>query len=139
MGVSLRCVKTGRSMELGYGGFMRWRLKIAELYNKQWYDHYALLTDLARPKSQEWYDAFNKETQRLIEEEGIDVKIVDFCFQSDAGGKINYGACRKILNAIGDYTDNYSYTYTAHADHDWDRLKAILQECVDTRSPLRWY
>ena len=140
MGVEVSCKKTGYSMTLGYGGFFRWRLKIAELCDTKWYDHYKKLVDA--PLSfldKEWYNKFNKETERLIDQEGVDVRLVDFCIQSDCGGSITYGTCKKILKLIGDYTDDIAYTYLAYADHDWDKLKAILQECADTRSRLVWY
>lgn len=89
--------------------------------------------------SKEWYEAFDKETERLLNEEHLDIKILDFCLKSDVEGSINYGACKNILKAIGDYTNNVAYTYVAYAHHDWDRLKAILQDCVDTKSKMIWY
>ena len=139
MGVRVECRKTGNSMDLGYGGFLRWRMKLAELYDKKWYDHYKQLMDAPIVKKDDFYAAFNRETERLIEEEGVDIRIVDFCLQSDCGGSINYGVCKKILHAIGDYDDTAAYTYAAHADHDFRRLKEILQDCVNTKTRLRWY
>jgi len=139
MGMTVECKKTGRSLDMGAGGFLRWRLKIAELYNQKWYEHYRTLMEPPLCHSDEWYAEFDKETERLLNEEHLDIKILDFCLQSDVDGHINYGACKNILKAIGDYTNNVAYTYVAFADHDWDRLKAILQDCVDTKSRLIWY
>lgn len=138
MGVTVRCNKTGRNFDMGCGGFMRWRMKIAELYDKRWYDHYFKLMNAPFYESKEFYDEFDKETLRLLNEEHIDIKIVDFCLQSDCGGKINYGACKNILKAIGDYTDDRAYGYVAYADHDWEKLKAILQDCAETKSKMSW-
>lgn len=139
MGVDIKCKKTGRSLTLGYGGFARWRMKIAELYSPIWYAHYSkLLTESPRHNMAQWFEAFDRETERLLEEEHLNVKIVDFCMQPDTRGDVNYGACKDILKAIGNYSDNCAYTYAAHADHDWDRLKQILQDCVDTKSKLVW-
>lgn len=138
MGVDIRCKKTGRSMTLGAGGFLRWRLKIAELYNQKWFEHYRQLSEPPLLKSHDWYKKFDEETLRLLNEESLDIKILDFCLQSDIEGCINYGACKNILKAIGEYTDTIAYTYAAYADHDWDRLKQILQDCADTKSKLVW-
>ena len=138
MGVDVYCRKTGKSMTLGCGGFLRWRLKIAELYDKRWYEHYKQLADAPLYKGESWYKDFDRETERLLNVEGVDIRIVDFCLQSDCGGSVTYGTCKKILKAIGDYTNDVAYTYVAYADHDWDKLKAILQDCVTTKSRLVW-
>ena len=138
MGVDIRCKKTGKSMTLSYSGFARWQMKIAELYNHPWRIHYAQLFTPPLCKSEEFCKKFDAETRRLMEAEHLDPKIIDFCLQSDTGGSITYGACKNILKAIGDYTDNTAYTYTTLADHDWDRLKDILKDCVETKSKLIW-
>lgn len=140
MGVTVRCKKTGRSLDMGYGGFKRWRDKIAELYGGEWWEHYKTLDDAPAFGNNRggFFTAFDQKTEDLINNRKVDVKIVDFCLQPDEIGSIRYGACKNILKAIGDYTDNKAYGYAAYADHDWDRLKAILQECVDTKSSLVW-
>lgn len=140
MGVTVSCLKTGRSLDMGYGGFDRWRSKIAELYGGPWWEHYQTICDapLIGKARTDFFEKFDKKTEQLIQERKVDIKIVDFCLQTDCGGNINYGACKNILKAIGDYTDNLAYGYAAYADHDWDKLKAILQDCVETKSPLVW-
>ena len=125
---------------MGYGGFNRWRSKIAELYGGPWWEHYKTINDapwLGKAR-EDFFKTFDQKTERLVQERKVDIKIVDFCLQTDCGGSINYGACKNILKAIGDYTDNLAYGYAAYADHDWDKLKAILQDCVETKSKLVW-
>ena len=142
MGVTVKCKKTGRSLDMGYFGFKRWRYKIAELYGGEWWEHYKTLNDapvVGEKEREKFFFAFDQKTEDLIKNRKVDVKIADFCLQPDSDGSVRYGACKNILKAIGDYTDNYAYGYAAYADHDWERLKAILQECVDTKSMLTWY
>ena len=138
MGVDIYCKKTGKGVTLGAGGFMRWRMKIAELYNDSWYNHYKKLSS-AIGESPEWYKEFDRETERLMVQNGLDAQIIDFCLQSDCDGSITYGTCKKILKVINDYTDNIAYRYATYANHDFDDLKKLLQECVETKSRLFWY
>ena len=140
MGVTVQCKKTGRSFDMGYGGFARWRNKIAELYGGEWWEHYKTLDDAPffGKAREDFFSEFNRRTEQLLKEKKADIKIVDFCLQPDCGGSINYGACKNILKAIGDYTDNAAYTYTAYAHNDWERLKQILADCVETKSKMVW-
>ncbi len=142
MGVTVKCKKTGRELDMGYIGFKRWRDKIAELYGGEWWEHYKTLDDAPfsdfRGQRTEFFKAFDWKTEQLIKDKKADIKIVDFCLQCDGEGSINYGACKNILKAIGNYTDDQAYGYAARADHDWERLKTILQDCVDTKSKLVW-
>ena len=52
MGVTIKCKKTGRGIDLGYSGFMRLRNKVAELMGGPFCSHYKKLYDappLMRP------------------------------------------------------------------------------------------
>ena len=52
MGVTIKCKKTGRNIDLGYSGFMRLRRKVAELMGEPFCGHYKKLYDappLMRP------------------------------------------------------------------------------------------
>lgn len=40
MGVTIKCKKTGRDIDLGYSGFMRLRNKVAELMGGPFCSHY---------------------------------------------------------------------------------------------------
>lgn len=143
MGVTVQCKKTGKEIDMGYFGFSRWRDKIAELYGGEWWEHYKTLDQalmlIVTPEREKFFREFDEKTDRLIKEKRVDPKIVNFCMQPDCEGSINYGVCKKILAVIGDYTDDCAYGYAAYANHDFDRLKAILQDCVDTKSKLVWY
>lgn len=136
MGVTMSCKKTGANFSMGNGGFFRLRLKIAELHNKTFGEHYAKLPICSCEKD---YEIFDKKTLEIIQSENLDIKIVDFCFQSDCDGKIRYGACKNIYNTIKDYDDEYAYTYAYYADKDFSKIKAIFKDCVDNKCDLVWY
>lgn len=143
MGVTIKCKKTGRDIDLGYGGFMRLRRKVAELTGDPFYSHYKKLLDapaLMRPDvAEEFYRNWDTEMGLLLVGNDIPVKVVNFLLESDCDGKIRYGACKEILKIIGDYDDNICYGYAGRSDCAMFRdFKAILQDCVDNKCDMVW-
>ena len=45
MGVTISCTKTGRTIDMGSGGFLRLRRKISELVGEPWTSHYKALVE----------------------------------------------------------------------------------------------
>lgn len=139
MGVTIKCKKTGRNIDLGYIGFMRLRNKVAALVGEPFYGHYKKLLDapsLMRPDEEK---KFYTEATRLITKNDIPVKVVNFLLESDCDGKIRYGACKEILKVIGGYDDNICYGYVGRSDCAMFRdFKAILQDCVDNKCDMVW-
>lgn len=45
MGVTISCTKTGRTIDMGSGGFLRLRSKISELVGEPWTSHYKALVE----------------------------------------------------------------------------------------------
>ena len=112
MGVTISCTKTGRTIDVGSGGFLRLRSKISELVGELWASHYRALVEerICDEKEREkFYEDFDKKTEALLNKKRISVKIVDFCLQSDCEGSIRYGACKELLKVIGNYDDNICY------------------------------
>ena len=143
MGITIRCKKTYRSIDLGTGGFLRLRRKVSELAGEPLSSHYAKLLDkscfMSEKESKAFYDEFNATTQKLLEEKKIDIKIVDFLLQSDEIGRIRYGACKNILNVIGDYDDDIRYGYCGRRNNTRSSVfKEILRDCVKTKSDMIW-
>ena len=143
MGVTIKCKKTGRDIDLGCSGFMRLRKKVAELMGGPFYSHYKKLCvapPLMRPdEEKKFYTEWDVEEIRLITENNIPVKVVNFLLEDDCDGKIRYGACKEILNVIGDYDDNICYGYAGRSDCAMFRdFKAILQDCVDNKCDMVW-
>ena len=104
MGVTISCTKTGRTIDVGSGGFLRLRSKISELVGEPWASHYKALVEerICDEKEREkFYEDFDKKTEELLNKKCVSVKIVDFCLQSDCEGSIRYGACKELLKVIG--------------------------------------
>ena len=137
MGVSISCKKTGKSIDMGYGGFFNLRKKIAELAGGPFAEHYASLKTFG---DEEYFEAFDRKTSEILEKKQADIKIVDFCLQSDCDGKIHYGACKNILKAIGDYDDDIAYGYSGRPDCAMFKdFKEILEDCVKNKCDMLWY
>ena len=133
MGVTISCTKTGRTIDVGSGGFLRLRSKISELVGEPWASHYRALVEerICDEKEREkFYEDFDKKTEALLNKKRISVKIVDFCLQSDCEGSIRYGACKELLKVIGNYDDNICYGYAGREDCAMFRdFKKILEDC----------
>ena len=143
MGVTIECKKTGRGIDLGYSGFMRLRNKVAELMGEPFCSHYKKLYDvpsLMRPdEEKKFFTDWDTEAIRMVRENDLPVKVVNFLLESVCEGKIRYGACKKILKVIGDYDDNICYGYAGRKDCAmFMDFKAVLQDCVDNKCDMVW-
>ena len=143
MGLTIYCKKTHRSIDLGAGGFLRLRQKVSELAGEPLASHYAKLVNapcfMTQKASDAFYSEFDAVTEKLLKEKKVDIKIVDFLLQSDVEGRIRYGACKNILKVIGDYDDNILYGYCGRPDcAKFADFKAILQDCVRTKTDMVW-
>lgn len=146
MGITISCKKTGRSIDLGCGGFLNLRNKVSDLVGDPWASHYRKLEDIFRKafsmsdeERRLAYNAFDAETERLLAEKKVSFKVVDFLLQPDCEGLIRYGACKELLKIIGDYDDNVLYGYIGRQDCAKFRdFKAILQDCADNKCDMIW-
>ena len=142
MGLTIKCKKTGREMDVSYSGFFRLRKKVAELVNQEVGEHYQELDEIFRitsPEKEHALESYNDETERLVESKELPIKIADFLYQSDCDGKIRYGACKEILKVIGDYDDNIIYGYACRENPAKVKdFKEILQDCVDNKCFMIW-
>ena len=69
MGVTIKCKKTGREIDLGCGGFMNLRRKVAQLMGEPFYSHYEKLCNapiIMQPEVEEkvWKDTCRKPLSR---------------------------------------------------------------------------
>lgn len=144
MGLTLRCEKTGRAADFTMSGFMRLRMVVADLCGEEVSAHYRLLLDslYARFDSPEekatFWEAYNVRTEKMILCRRLDSRIADFLYLPDAGGRISYRACKKLLKVIGTYDGNgdYGYLWSNTRFRDFRR---ILEVCVHTKSAMEWY
>lgn len=142
MGVTIRCKKTKRSIDMGAGGFLRLRLKVAELLGEPWYSHYKNLSraPLFDPARTEFFDAFDNRTEEMLARKQVPIKIVDFCLQPDTEGAIRHGACKQIYEVVKHYDDNFCYGYAGRPDcAKFADFKAILEDCINNKCDMQWY
>lgn len=143
MGLTIKCKKTGRSIDMSYSGFFRLRNKVAELAGSPFAEHYATLaagSRLCGKDRTEFFERFDKRTLEYIRTKSVSAKVVDFLLQSDCDGKIHYGACKVLLRYIGDYDDDVLYGYAGRPDcAKFADFKAILQDCVQNECDMVWY
>lgn len=145
MGVTLRCKKSNRSIDLGMGGFLRLRRKVADLCGKEVSAQYRLMLDSmydsfdTPEEKQAFWENYDQKTVQLVQGGKLDIKVQNFLYQSDCEGQIRYGACKNLLKVIGDYDDNMLYGYAGLPDCARFRdFKAILEDCVRTKSDMVW-
>jgi len=137
----LYCEKSGKFIDVTMSGFLRLRMKIAELAGKEWGSHYAKLAHppLFGGKAAEFFHAFDDKTGELLAKGAVSANIADFCLQSDCGGRIEPRTCAEILDVISDYNDDLPYGYTGRADcAKFSDFKRLLQECVKNKCDLIW-
>lgn len=129
---------------MGGGGFLRLRMKIADLVGEAFAEHYHKLEDpavmwLSGKECEEFFEEYDAETEKLIANGHVNIKVANFLYQSDCGGRIRYGACKKLLSVIGDYDDNILYGYAGRPDcAKFADFKRLLQECVENKCDLFW-
>lgn len=80
MGVTIKCKKTEREMDVGYFGFFKLRAKVAELVDSEVGEHYKKLDgifDMPSPEKEHALESYNDKTERLIESKMLPIKIAD--------------------------------------------------------------
>lgn len=142
MGVMVCSKKGEKSIDLGGGGFLNLRQKVAELCSPEFGEHYKTVSNglfLYGKDRENFYKDFDAKTLKLVEEKKVHIKVVDFCLQSDVEGQIRYGACKVIYEHIKDYDDDILYGYCGRPDcAKFADFKAIVKECIDLKCDLVW-
>lgn len=142
MGITISCRKTGRSIDMGSGGFLRLRNKVADLAGIG--DHYRQIEEImfgyfTSNEKEKAFDEHDRRTNQMIKDKVLNEKVARFLWESDVEAKLPYGVAKEVLKVIGDYDDNIIYGYAARPDAARFRdFKAILQDCVETKSMLAW-
>lgn len=144
MGITISCKKTGKYIDMGCFGFNRLRNKVAELIGNPFSDHYLELdkTEVAMLSGEEkdkYFRDYDALTEHMIKERKVNIKVADFLYQSDAEGKIRYGACKELLKVIGDYDDDVLYGYCGRKDcAKFCDFVSILKDCVENKCDMIW-
>lgn len=137
MGISIGNCR--QSIDMPYSGFYKLRNKVADLLNEDFsklYHEYVSLSPTISDKEA------NDRLEKLYVENKLtenDNDILDFLFQPEYKGKLNYKGCRKLFNLIKDYDDNILYGYAGRSDCAMFKdFKKIVYECYSNRIILKW-
>jgi len=140
MGITLE--SKNFSIDMGYGGFMRLRNKVAELAGKEIGQHYADL-DKAPYFGEErnkFFEQYDRETAELAETSKIPHGILNFLYASDCEGKISASKCKQIYKVIKDYDDNLAYGYCGRSDcATFKDFKKIVNDCIENKCSMKWW
>ena len=134
-----------RSVECGYAGFINLKQTVADLTSPEIGAFYRKLFNAAPScvlERAEFFEQYGEELKALndrLKKEPKKLRILDFLYQSDCDGKVDVWTCRAIWDVVKDYDDDYCYGYAERPDcMMWSDFKQIVQDCIETKTPLRW-
>jgi hypothetical protein len=142
--VGITIKSKNHSADLGYGGFNRFRNKVATLSNLIFGKHYANLDSsrtflLSDDERKSFFKKYNAKTDELIEANIITVEIANFCYQSDCEGSIDQDQAKQIYEKIKDYDDDICYGYAGRSDCAmFFDLKNIFGDCAENGGKVKW-
>lgn len=130
------------SVDMGYGGFLRFREKVAWLTGNEFGQHYEELrkADMLFGENRDaFYEEYNKKTHELIEKGFVTAEIANFCYQSDCEGAIDQRQAQFIYEKIKHYDDNIAYGYVGSSDcARFSDLKNIFKDCAENGNQISW-
>lgn len=142
MGITINSVN--KSIDLGYFGFRRLRVKIAELTETDIADHYKELesaTFIFSEKEKKEY--FEKYDAKIVElDEKYEYKyghILNFLYSSDCEATIPVETCKALYELIKDYDDDIIYGYAGRKDcAKFKDFKELVKDCIENNEDLEW-
>ena len=142
MGVTIE--SKNHYIDLGYGGFMCLRTKVAELAAPDIFEHYKKSIDGMRLYDENERKAFYKSYNAKIAEldrkyNGRMSDILDFLYESDCSAEMDVSHCRSIYEVIKDYDDDISYGYSGRKDcAKFADFKKIVKDGIDSGVGFSW-
>lgn len=139
MGVTIE--SKNHAIDLGYGGFMRLRAKIAELSDKELGMHYKHLNDAPMFDGREvFFKEYDEKIVEIVDKNKIPHAVPDFIYQSDCNGSLSTEQCLVIYEIIKDYDDDIQYGYSGKKDcAKFNDFKTLLKDCIDNNAKLEWF
>ena len=137
MGTSITARNSTYRFDCGGYGFFNLRKAIAYAMDKEFGENYF---NLVSCHTKEDYENHDKIANRILQEKGLDEDVVDFLYQDDGKGKVNYKTCKKIYDLIKDI--DYSgrgFRYAVYRHNDYDEFKEFLLECYKKHRNMVWY
>lgn len=143
MGVTIKSKNC--AIDLGYVGFRRLRVKVAELTAPDIFEHYKKCMDGMRLYDEDERKAFYESYDAKIVEldkkyEGKMSDILDFLYESDCSAEMDADHCRSIYEVIKDYDDDILYGYVGRKDcAKFADFKEIVKEGIDSGDGFSWF
>lgn len=141
MGITLS--SKNLSVDMGYGGFLSFRERVAMLASDEFGQHYSTLRSssfLFGEQRESFFNNFDNKTNEMLAENKVAIEVVDFVLQSDCEGKIKCKQAIMIYEKIKDYDDNIAYGYAGRSDcATFASIKAIFKDCVDNGGKIKWH
>ena len=142
MGVTIE--SKNHAIDMGYGGFICLRTKVAELTAPDIFEHYKKSMDGMRLYDADERKAFYESYDAKIEE--LDKKyngkmsdVLDFLYESDCDAEMDADHCRSIYEVIKDYDDDILYGYAGRKDcAKFADFKKIFKDGIDSGDGFSW-
>lgn len=140
MGVTLR--SKNLSVDMGYGGFGRFREKVAYLASHQFGEHYSTIDEgswLLDDERKKFFEDFDRKTVELFESGVVSLEVIDFCLQPDCEGKMKRKQVKVIYEVIKHYDDNLAYGYVGRSDcATFASIKAVFEDSAKNGGKVKW-
>ncbi|MBQ3690879.1 MAG: hypothetical protein II937_13610 [Bacteroidales bacterium] len=136
MGLYIKCKKTGTTYYLGYGGMLKLRIKVAELFDKKLgYLYKDALCKIGDKRK----EALSAISLYANQHKPVSLKVWNFLFLPDTGAEITYGCCKEIYDGINGKCDDFVIGYAAQDNpFTWNQFVELLKECYENKSKLIW-
>jgi len=140
MGITIE--STNFSADMGYGGFSRFRDKVATISSKEFGKHYAKLEKtmfLMGTEREAYFKKYDAKTKELVKNEVVTIEVANFCYQSDCEGSIDQEQAKEIYKNIKDYKDDNCYGYSGREDCAmFSDLVNIFKDCAENGDVVEW-
>lgn len=143
MGITLE--SKNKSIDLGYGGFMSLRTKVAELAADDIGKHYRKLStapsSIFEAEHKEFFKEYDKKIVELDEKYKGEMNcILHFLYASDCEAEMELDVCEKLYEVIKDYDDDIAYGYYGRKDcATFKDFKNIVKDCIDNKCTMKWW
>lgn len=143
--MSITIESKNRSIDIGYVGFRRLRVKVAELTAPDIFEHYKKSMDGMRLYDEDerkaFYESYNAKIAELDKKyEGKMSDILDFLYESDCGAEMDADHCRSIYEVIKDYNDDILYGYDGRKDcARFADFKKIVKDGIGSGDGFSWF
>ena len=142
MGVTIE--SKNKECDMGYGGFFRFRQKVAEQSNQAFGKHYNDLSEAPMfdfdGERKLFFEEYDQMTNDFVALKQVLQGVANFCYQSDCEGEIILEQVKEIYELIKDCEDDLIYGYQGRDDCAlMKHMKALFKDCIDNGGKITWW